>query len=160
MTSFEEMAEQMRRMSAANERSARDWRRLHEQNEDFRRRREQALKAETRAALAPGRPIVLKVRRESEVIFDRSFQAGRRPSPVSELQFLTIPDHYASPQHAQFTRVDGHWYISDLGSTNGTYHLTWWNEPVGAWQRIQSATLLQRGDQLRIGRTIITVVPV
>jgi len=51
------------------------------------------------------------------------------------------------------TQVFAHsfWYVEDLGSTNGT----WLNG-----RRIFSAQRLKKGDKIRIGRTVITVVSV
>lgn len=62
---------------------------------------------------------------------------------------LPIEDDYASTHHAEFTPgIDGVWFVEDLRSTNGTY--------VNG-QRIEEPTRLSIGDEVRIGRTTISV---
>jgi len=62
---------------------------------------------------------------------------------------LPIEDDYASTHHAEFTQgIDGAWFIEDLRSTNGTY--------VNG-QRIEEPTRLSIGDEVRIGRTTMSV---
>lgn len=62
---------------------------------------------------------------------------------------LNIDDDYASTRHATLTRDDqGHWWVADLGSTNGTAVNT---------RLITQPTRLQAGDTIRIGRTQIKV---
>jgi hypothetical protein len=34
---------------------------------------------------------------------------------------LVLTDDYVSTRHARITHHDGHWFVEDLGSTNGTY---------------------------------------
>lgn len=78
-------------------------------------------------------------------VFTGPFSIGRRGAD------LLIDDDYVSPIHALF-RPDGlHWDIEDNGSTNGT--------------RVNGATIsrnypLVKGDQVTVGRTTFTVVPV
>lgn len=59
---------------------------------------------------------------------------------------LRIEDTYASQQHARIFGKDGGWYVEDLGSTNGTYV----NE-----QRLVAPALLQHGDRVRVGTTVL-----
>lgn len=62
---------------------------------------------------------------------------------------VPIDDDYASTQHAAFSQgVDGVWFVEDLLSTNGTY--------VNG-QHIEEPTRLEVGDEVRIGRTVMTV---
>jgi pSer/pThr/pTyr-binding forkhead associated (FHA) protein len=75
--------------------------------------------------------------------FTGDFTAGRRAG-------LEIPDQYASPVHARFRQEAAGWFVEDMGSTNGT----WLN---GA--RVYGPQRLARGDKIRIGRTMLTVVP-
>jgi hypothetical protein len=57
---------------------------------------------------------------------------------------ITIEDSYASGRHARLYDRDGHVYIEDLNSTNGTY-------VNGA--RVSAQQLLRPGDVVRIGDT-------
>jgi len=57
---------------------------------------------------------------------------------------VTIEDSYASGRHARLYDRDGHVYIEDLNSTNGTY-------VNGA--RLSAQQLLRPGDTVRIGDT-------
>lgn len=62
---------------------------------------------------------------------------------------LPIDDDYASTHHAEFSPgIDGAWFVEDLASTNGTH--------VNG-ERIEHPTRLSVGDEVRIGRTIMTV---
>ena len=57
---------------------------------------------------------------------------------------VTIEDSYASGRHARLYDRDGHVYIEDLNSTNGTY-------VNGA--RVSAQQELRAGDTVRIGDT-------
>lgn len=61
---------------------------------------------------------------------------------------ITVDDGYSSQVHARLYTERGRHLIEDLGSTNGTY--------VNR-QRVQAATLVQRGDQIQIGATVFEV---
>ena len=62
---------------------------------------------------------------------------------------LPIDDDYASTRHAEFSPgIDGAWFVEDLASTNGTH--------VNG-ERIENPTRLSVGDEVRIGRTVMTV---
>jgi pSer/pThr/pTyr-binding forkhead associated (FHA) protein len=74
--------------------------------------------------------------------FRAEFTAGRQGT-------LPVNDEHASGHHAVFQFAHGLWYVEDLGSTNGT----WLNN-----RRIYNAQRLKKGDKVRIGRTVITVV--
>jgi pSer/pThr/pTyr-binding forkhead associated (FHA) protein len=78
------------------------------------------------------------------VAFAGSFTIGRGDCD------LTIPgDEYVSPLHAKVSHSDAGWAVEDLGSTNGTY--------VNGHKVYRA--LLRKGDRIRVGRTIVTVVP-
>jgi FHA domain len=57
---------------------------------------------------------------------------------------ITIEDSYASSRHARLYDRDGHVYIEDLNSTNGTY--------VNG-SRLSTQQLLRPHDRVRIGDT-------
>lgn len=59
---------------------------------------------------------------------------------------LVLDSDSVSRRHARFERRGRHWYVTDLGSTNGTY-INDDPEPVRERQ-------LRRGDQVKIGDTI------
>ena len=62
---------------------------------------------------------------------------------------LVINDEFASSKHARLWVARGLWYVEDLHSTNGT----WLNG-----RRIHAAQLLKRGDKIKVGHTVITVL--
>lgn len=66
----------------------------------------------------------------------------------SETAEVTIDDPFASDRHASFDRVGGRLVIEDLGSTNGTL-------VNGA--PVRGRRVLERGDAIRIGQTIMEV---
>jgi pSer/pThr/pTyr-binding forkhead associated (FHA) protein len=74
--------------------------------------------------------------------FHTDFIAGRQGA-------LAIDDEYASNHHARFQIAHGLWYVKDLGSTNGT----WLNG-----RRITAPQRLKKGDKIKIGHTVVTVV--
>lgn len=57
---------------------------------------------------------------------------------------IVLPDPAVSAEHALLALRDGHWWLEDLGSTNGTYL----NDV-----RIAQPTLVVPGDVIRIGHT-------
>jgi len=57
-----------------------------------------------------------------------------------------IDDTYASQLHARVFQRDGQIYVEDLGSTNGTYLNR---------SKVTGPMVVQRGDQLQIGNTIL-----
>jgi hypothetical protein len=70
-----------------------------------------------------------------------SMTIGRAP----ECELL-IDDTYASSQHARLFGKNGSWYLEDLGSTNGTFV----ND-----QRLAAPAMVQQGDKIRIGTTVL-----
>jgi pSer/pThr/pTyr-binding forkhead associated (FHA) protein len=57
-----------------------------------------------------------------------------------------LDDTYVSQVHARIFAKNGGYMVEDLGSTNGTY--------VNR-RRITSPTEVQRGDQVKIGKTVM-----
>lgn len=65
---------------------------------------------------------------------------------------VRIDDPYVSPRHIRATRTSsGAILVEDLGSTNGT----WWITHGRPWTRVQGKALVQPGDRIMIGRTVI-----
>lgn len=91
----------------------------------------------------PTQSLVIQVGDETHV-FHKEFVAGRQGN-------LSITDDHASGHHALFQSAHSLWYVEDLGSTNGT----WLNG-----RRIFASQRLKKGDKVKIGRTVITVVSV
>lgn len=59
---------------------------------------------------------------------------------------VTLDEAYVSSKHARIFERDDKTMLEDLGSTNGTYLNR---------RRITAATELQRGDRIKIGRTVM-----
>ena len=59
---------------------------------------------------------------------------------------ITLDDTYSSQIHARVFQRDGQWLVEDLGSTNGT----WLNR-----HKVSGPMVLQRGDRLQIGNTVM-----
>lgn len=74
--------------------------------------------------------------------FHTEFVAGRQGH-------ISIDDEFVSGHHARFKIAHGLWFVEDLGSTNGT----WLNG-----RRFHAPQRLKKGDKVRIGHTVITVV--
>ncbi len=74
--------------------------------------------------------------------FHADFVAGRQGA-------LAVSDDYASNHHARFQIAHGFWYVKDLGSTNGT---------ALNGRRIHAPQRLKKGDKIKIGHTVVTVV--
>ena len=95
----------------------------------------------TLADTAPSQSLHVEVGRDRH-IFHTNFTAGRQGT-------LVVNDDFASGQHARFKVARDLWYVEDLGSTNGT----WLNG-----RRIHAAQLLKKGDKIKIGHALLTVV--
>jgi len=111
-----------------------------------RRRRERA----TGPAAVSG-TLALVVRAPAEL-------AGRRYELGDELTVgraagcrVTLDDTYASQVHARLFRRDGSFFVEDLGSTNGTYLNR---------QRVTGPLVLDVGDEVQIGSTVLELVEV
>ena len=59
---------------------------------------------------------------------------------------VKLEDTYASQQHARVFGKESSWYVEDLGSTNGTFV----ND-----QKLGAPALVQPGDRIRIGTTVL-----
>ncbi len=59
---------------------------------------------------------------------------------------VVLDDPYVSQVHARIFANNGGFMVEDLGSTNGTYLNR---------QRITAPTELQRGDRVKIGKTVL-----
>jgi len=95
----------------------------------------------TVAEAGPTREIVIQVG-DQRHSFSSTFTVGRQGN-------IVITDEFASSHHARFQVAHGLWFIEDLGSTNGT----WLNG-----RRFRAPQHLKRGDKVKIGRTVMTVV--
>jgi pSer/pThr/pTyr-binding forkhead associated (FHA) protein len=95
----------------------------------------------TLADAVPDQSLLLQAGDEQHT-FRTSFTAGRQGT-------LIISDDFASTHHARFRTAHGLWYVEDLGSKNGT----WLNG-----RRIHAPQLLKKGDKVKIGHTVVTVI--
>ncbi len=59
---------------------------------------------------------------------------------------VTLDDNYASQLHARVFHRDGKIFVEDIGSTNGTYLNR---------SKVTGPMVIQRGDQLQIGNTVL-----
>jgi hypothetical protein len=62
---------------------------------------------------------------------------------------VPLDDAYASQVHARVFQRDGHWYVEDLGSTNGTYLNR---------RRVAGPMVIKRRDRLQIGNTVLELM--
>jgi hypothetical protein len=62
---------------------------------------------------------------------------------------VTLDDTYASQIHARVFSREGQLFVEDLGSTNGTYLNR---------RKVQGAMVMQRGDRLQVGNTVMELV--
>ena len=100
---------------------------------------------DTAPTLPPG-PSTLLVKGQSDakprtVRLSASMTIGRAPECE-----LRIEDTYASQQHARLFAKNNSWFVEDLGSTNGTFV----ND-----QKLAAPAMLQPGDKVRVGQTIM-----
>ena len=87
------------------------------------------------------------------VVVDPPDQRGRAYPLADELTVgraagcqVTLDDTYVSQLHARVFRRDGHLFVEDLGSTNGTYLNR---------QKVSGPMPLRRGDALQVGQTVL-----
>lgn len=66
----------------------------------------------------------------------------------TEGDIALFDDEYVSPRHARLLRVDGRWYVRDLGSANGVYARTRGQHP------------LENGDLILLGLQVLQFHPV
>jgi pSer/pThr/pTyr-binding forkhead associated (FHA) protein len=62
---------------------------------------------------------------------------------------IIIDDTYVSQLHARLFLRDGQLLVEDLGSTNGTYLNR---------TKVAGPMVMQRGDRLQVGNTVMEVV--
>jgi pSer/pThr/pTyr-binding forkhead associated (FHA) protein len=99
--------------------------------------------AARRAKRAPKRAVVVEGASTSGKNFDlgQELTIGR-----ADKCHVILDDTYVSQVHARvFSRGEAY-FIEDLGSTNGTYLNR---------KRVGGATELQRGDRVKIGKTVL-----
>jgi pSer/pThr/pTyr-binding forkhead associated (FHA) protein len=60
-----------------------------------------------------------------------------------------LEDSTVSAQHSRLSFRQGHWWVEDLRSTNGTYLN---NEPISA------SLVITNGDEIRCGQVVLTVI--
>lgn len=83
-------------------------------------------------------------------VFEEQFTIGQ-----GEICGLRLTDGYASTVHARCApRADG-WTVEDMGSTNGT----WLLDGTAQGLRVYGPRLIAKGDRVKIGKTVITLVP-
>lgn len=63
---------------------------------------------------------------------------------------LQVTDDYTSSRHAKLSRVDGHWTLEDLGSTNGTFL---------SGKRVETQVVVPPNTTVRIGTTQFELRP-
>jgi len=78
---------------------------------------------------------------QSVPLDDLPLLVGRGPDAA-----IRLDDDYVSTRHARIGSSNDTFYVEDLGSTNGTY--------IGS-QRLTSATAIQLGTQVRVGKTTL-----
>ena len=120
------------------------WEDVTEQEQQAWRAAVSAIAAQTGGTLidaAPSRPLVIQLG-DQRHSFSTTFTAGRQGN-------IVINDEFASTHHARFQVAHNLWFIEDLGSTNGT----WLNG-----RRFRAPQHLKKGDKIKIGRTVMTVV--
>jgi pSer/pThr/pTyr-binding forkhead associated (FHA) protein len=90
------------------------------------------------------------------VVVEPPAQAGRRYPLGDEVTVgraagcqIIVDDTYVSQLHARLFMRDGQLLVEDLGSTNGTYLNR---------AKVSGPMVMQRGDRLQVGNTVMEVV--
>jgi FHA domain len=90
------------------------------------------------------------------LVVEPSDQAGRRYPLGDEVTVgraagcqIIIDDTYVSQLHARLFVRESQLFVEDLGSTNGTYLNR---------AKVSSPMVMQRGDRLQVGNTVMEVV--
>ena len=121
------------------------WEEATEQDQQAWKAAVSAVAAQTGTTLIedapPSRSLVIQAGDQRHT-FHSEFTAGRQGN-------LAISDEFASSHHARFRVAHGLWFVEDLGSTNGT----WLNG-----RRFHAPQRLKKGDKIKIGQTVVTVV--
>lgn len=101
--------------------------------------------------------IVVQAPGQQPAVFHEAFTIGRASTDERRHCDLTVDDEYASAPHAAIWPCGGGWVVEDRGSSNGTWlNETYSHSPAS---RVYGPTPLAKGDKLRVGRTVLTVVP-
>jgi len=89
------------------------------------------------------------------VAIEPADQAGRRYPLGDEITVgraagcqVTVDDTYVSQLHARVFTRENQLYVEDLGSTNGTYLNR---------VKVAGALVMQKGDRLQVGNTVLEV---
>ena len=130
---------------SAHPRSLPQWEDITEQEQQAWKAVASAVTAQTGGTVveaAPARSSLVIQAGDTRHTFQSEFTAGR-------LGNLPIGDEFASGHHARFHIAHGLWFIEDLGSTNGTFL---------NGRRFHSPQRLKKGDKIKIGHTVISVV--
>jgi pSer/pThr/pTyr-binding forkhead associated (FHA) protein len=121
------------------------WEDTTEQEQQAWRAAVSAVAAQTGSTLIeeppPTRSLVIQAGDQRHT-FHTAFTVGRQGD-------LLIHDDFASSHHARCQIAHGLWFVEDLGSTNGT-RLN--------GRRFHGPQRLKKGDKIKIGHTVITVV--
>lgn len=96
-----------------------------------------------RAKKRPGKAVIVEGASTSGKTFDLKDELilGR-----GEKCHIVLDDTYVSTVHARLFPKNEGIYVEDLGSTNGTY--------VNR-KRVNNAVEVQRGDQVKVGKTVL-----
>lgn len=128
----------------ANPESLPPWEDATDQEKQAWRAAVSAVAAQTGATLVemPATRALVVQTGDQRHTFHSEFTVGRKGN-------LAISDDFASGHHARFRVAHGLWFVEDLSSTNGT----WLNG-----RRFYAPQRLKKGDKIKIGRTVITVL--
>lgn len=94
-----------------------------------------------RAKRRPALVLLIEGKRRREWELPGETLIGRAPECS-----VCLDDEFVSNLHAKIYRVEGRYYVEDLGSTNGTY--------VNG-RRINYPTELRAGDRIKVGRSLM-----
>ena len=108
-----------------------------------------------RPQVAPSRSSARRIRKAPghATIVEGSSTSGKNFDLGQELTIgrsdkchIVLDDTYVSQVHARIFSKGDSYFLEDLGSTNGTYMNR---------KRVAGATELQRGDRVKIGKTVL-----
>jgi pSer/pThr/pTyr-binding forkhead associated (FHA) protein len=98
--------------------------------------------------LTPGRTIECLINIRSKARFSlskRQMKIGRN----MDNDLVLLDDPYISGSHAKITYSEGHWWIEDMGSRNGTF--------INNAEQVSEKTPLSQGDLVVFGQTVFRV---
>lgn len=132
---------------------------LSKENPAFQRALSKQEVADGTSTLGDKREVILVIRgmierlviAEKEPVKLGRFEPGRKQSNEIDLTPYGALDRGVSRVHAQLELMGNNLYVSDLGSTNGTYL-------AGARLEPNQPSLLHKGDDLLIGRLSVQVM--